>query len=175
MKGKKSIEFLHTLDRKLEDELKNENFQKIVKSSYAPNRLESWYGYSSNLQSIKEGRVEISWERNFPDWLQDIRDVYFPEANSALLCRGNKPDSDTSIEWHRDHGTFENRVVMVNLGKALFYLQDYVNGTLVYELKDGDVIDFDSKLLHKSVQTSNNRTIITFRKLKTEFSSQKLF
>ena len=107
--------------------------------------------------------------------MKNLKDAYFPEANSALLCKGVKPESDTSIDWHRDHGNFENRVVMVNFGETIFYLQDYNQGTLVHTLRDGDAVDFDSKLPHKSHQTSFERFIITFRKVKREFLVQKLF
>jgi hypothetical protein len=155
--------------------LRRIDFAKVVKSSYAPLRLEKWYGYGSNLQSIKEGRVDVNWVEDFPDWLDDLRKKFFPEANSVLICKGQRPDSETSIDWHRDHGTFENRVVMINFGYAVFYLQDYYNGTEIYTLKDGEVVDFDSKLLHKSTQSSDERFIITFRRVKTEFSKHKLF
>jgi hypothetical protein len=117
----------------------------------------------------------VEWKRDFPDWLEKIREKYFPEANSALLCKGTRPFSDTSIDWHRDHGTFENKVVMVNFGEAIFYVQDYDNGTVIKELKNCDVVDFNSKLLHKSSQTSNERFIITLRKTRKEFTIKKLF
>jgi hypothetical protein len=155
--------------------LRNLDFSRVVKSSYAPLRLERWYGYASNLQSIKEGRADVNWVENFPDWLDELRLKYFPESNSALICKGNRPDSETSIDWHRDHGTFESKVTMINFGYAVLYVQDYKTGTEVYTLKDGQVVDFDSKLLHKSTQTSDERYIITFRKVKTEFSKHKLF
>ena len=155
--------------------LRRENFDRVVKSSYAPLRLEKWYGYGSNLQSIKEGRAEVNWVENFPDWIDELRKDHFPEANSVLICKGVRPESETSIDWHRDHGSFENRVVMVNFGYAVFYLNDYYNGTEVHTLKDGQVVEFDSKLLHKSTQCSDERYIITFRRVKTEFSKHKLF
>jgi hypothetical protein len=170
-----SINFLSSTDSSVLEELKTLEFDKTVKSSYAPKRVEIWYGYGSNLQSVKDGRSEVEWKRDFPDWLDKLRKTYFPEANSALLCKGTKPDSDTSIDWHRDHGNFEKRVVMVNFGHTIFYLQDYIQGTLVYTLKDGDVVNFDSKLLHKSTQITEDRYIITFRKVKKEFTIQKLF
>jgi hypothetical protein len=155
--------------------LRSIDFGRVVKSSYAPLRLEKWYGYGSNLQSIKDGRAEVNWTTDFPDWLDQLRKDYFPEANSALICKGQRPDSETSIDWHRDHGTFESRVVMVNFGYAILYVQEYDKGTQVHTLKDGQIVDFDSKLLHKSTQTSDERFIITFRKVKTEFSKHKLF
>jgi hypothetical protein len=157
------------------DEVRMLDFDKTVKSSYAPERLEIWYGFASNLQSIKDGRANVEWVRDFPDWLDELRKTYFPEADSSLICRGTRNDSDTSIEWHRDHGCFENRVVMINFGKAIFYIQTYDDGIIVKHLYDGEVVDFDSKLLHKSSQTSDERYIITFRKVKREFLRHKLF
>jgi len=165
--GKESLEVL--------EKLRNLNFEKKVKSSYAPLRLEEWFGYSSNLQSIKEGRNVIQWSRDFPDWIDEMRTRYFPEANSCLVCKGVKDNSDTSIDWHRDHGAFDNRVVMINFGEAIFYLQTYNKGTIVKKLGDGEVIDFDSKLLHKSSQISPERFILTFRKVKRNSLKTELF
>jgi hypothetical protein len=170
-----SIKFLSKAKIKNLQNLKKLDFGKTVKSSYAPDRIETWYGYGSNLQSIKEGRSEVVWTRDFPLWLEELKKEYFPESNSALLCKGVKPESDTSIDWHRDHGNFENKVVMINFGKAIFYLQDYNQGTLVNTLEDGDVVDFDSKMLHKSHQLSDERFMITFRRVKREYLVRKLF
>ena len=167
--------FLEPVDIKTVDNLFNLDFSNVVKSSYAPDRVEKWYGYCSNLQSIKNGKSELEWKEDFPDWLAQLRDKYYPGANSSLLCAGIKPDTDTSIDWHRDHGHFENEVVMINFGKSIFYLQTYDEGTKTVNLKSGDVVKFDSKLLHKSSQTSQKRYIITFRKAKREFTSLKLF
>ena len=64
---------------------------------------------------------------------------------------------------------------MINYGETTFYLQTYNDGTIIKNLKDGDVVDFDSKLLHKSSQTSQERYILTFRKVKKEFMQHKLF
>jgi hypothetical protein len=169
------IRFLKKADFKYMQELRKLDFSRTVKSSYAPQRLEVWYGFGSNLRSIKDGSVEVEWKQDLPKWLKELKEQYMPEANSVLICKGKRPESDTSIDWHRDHGTFEKRVVMINYGYTLFYLQDYNEGTIVHTLTDGDVVDFDSKLLHKSTQTCDERYIITFRKLKIEFSSQKLF
>jgi len=169
------IKFLEKANMSYLQDLRSLDFGKAVKSSYAPSRVETWFGYGSNLQSIKDGRSEVFWKADFPEWLKNLKDVYFPEANSALLCKGVNPESDTSIDWHRDHGNFENRVVMVNFGETIFYLQDYNQGTLVHTLRDGDAVDFDSKLPHKSHQTSIERYIITFRKEKIEILVQKLF
>jgi hypothetical protein len=157
------------------ENVKSLSFDKTVKSSYAPDRQEVWYGYASNLQSIKDGRSQVEWVADFPDWMDKLRVEYFPEANSCLVCRGTRSDSDTSIDWHRDHGNFENLVVMINFGKATFYLQTYDEGVVVNQLNDGDVVGFDSKLLHKSSQISDERYIITFRKVKREFLKHRLF
>lgn len=36
--------------------IENQPLDKAVHSSYAPNRIEKWYGFGSNLQSLKLGR-----------------------------------------------------------------------------------------------------------------------
>lgn len=169
------MEFLKEIDFDLKEILQEIKFEKTVKSSYAPTRLEKWYGYGSNLQSVKDGNGEIKWVKDFPLWLEILKEYYFTDANSALLCYGKQPESDTSIENHRDHQHFENTVVMINVGEAIFYVHDYDKGTLVENLKTNDVVKFDSKLMHKSTQTSEERWIITFRKVRKEFLKTKLF
>jgi hypothetical protein len=111
---------------------------------------------------------------NFPVWIDELRKKYFPESDSCLVCKGKRPDSDTTIDWHRDHGTFENKVVMVNYGLAYFYIDNY-GDTKVIPLNDGVVVEFDSKLPHKAIQTCDERYIITFRRTKKEFRKHKLF
>lgn len=175
MKTMENISVGHIEPGILRSHLRGISFTSTVKSSYAPKRLEKWYGYGSNLQSISEGRVEVEWKEDFPEWLQEIGQRFFPESNSALLCVGYLPSSDTSIDWHRDHGSFENDVVMVNLGRATFMLQDYDTGTHIYRLEDGDVVRFNSKLLHKSTQVSEVRQIVTLRKTRTQYTTKKLF
>jgi arginine deiminase len=64
---------------------------------------------------------------------------------------------------------------VVKSSYAPLRLEKWYNGTEIYTLKDGEVVDFDSKLLHKSTQSSDERFIITFRRVKTEFSKHKLF
>jgi len=155
--------------------LKAIDFSNVVKSSYAPTRLEKWYGYSSNLQSIKDGKASVLLSEAFPSWLMKFQQKFFKTSNSALLCKGVKPYSDTSINWHRDHGTFENDVVMINFGETVFSLQTYDSGTIVKTLYDGDVVQFDSKILHKSEQISEERFMITLRKTRTEYTKTKLF
>jgi hypothetical protein len=172
---RKPILELGKVDETVIEHLRELDYGKIVKSSYAPNRLETWFGWRSNLQSIKEGRMSLQWEKDFPEWLLKLKGGYFPDSNSALICKGHKPESETSIDWHRDHGSFENRVVMINFGFSIFYVQDYYNGTVISTLRDREVVDFDSKLLHKSTQISDERYIITFRKARKEFTNHKLF
>ena len=176
MSANEHIKILEKIEKQpILDKLHVLEYDKKVKSSYAPNRVEKWFGYSSNLQSIKDGRSCVEWTENFPFWINELRNKYFKESDSVLVCKGIKSDSDTSIDWHRDHGNFHNRVVMVNYGKAIFYLQTYDDGTVIVELNDGDVVDFDSKMLHKSSQLSMERYIITFRKVKREYLNTKLF
>ena len=169
------MKLLDKADFSVLENLKTINFGKAVKSSYAPDRVEKWYGYFSNLKSIKEGRSELAMGDSFPDWLEACKDKYFKEANSALICSGCKPKTNTSIEWHRDHGHFYNKVVMINFGEAMFYVQTYDEGTLIKKLVDCDVVEFDSKFSHKSQQISTERYIVTLRQVKREFLTYKLF
>jgi len=170
-----SFKLLGRVDCTNTNHLREIDFSGVVKSSYAPTRTEKWYGYSSNLQSIKDNRVEVKWVQDFPDWIKDLKMKYFPESDSCLVCKGSRREgSDTSIDWHRDHGTFENKVVMVNYGLAHFFLNSYEDIKMI-PLDDGDVVEFDSKLPHKSIQVCDERYIVTFRKTKREYLAHKLF
>jgi hypothetical protein len=144
-------------------------YEKLVKSSYAPLRYERWYGYYSNMQSIKEGRHELGYDEPIPNYFHRIKELYYPEADSILLCFGEKPNSDTSIAPHRDHGCFEGKAVMLNIGVSEYVEFPYDEPSLAYELGIGDVVEIDTKLVHSANQLSDIRMNATLRKVKKEF------
>jgi hypothetical protein len=148
--------------------LANENYESIVKSNYAPNRLEKWYGYSTNLGSLGNNDI-LSKEDNIPKVFNRIKNEYYSNADSILLCCGDKPRSDTTIGKHRDHGNFEGKAIMINFGRSLFIEYPYDSDEIEYELQDGDVIEINTKLIHESIQTSKLRLNATLRKVKKQY------
>lgn len=146
-----------------------------VKSTYAPNREEKWFMKGSNLRSIDQGRAEIIEFSEPPAFVIDLGRANYPTFNSILVCKGFKPITDTTINWHRDHGHFEGKAVMLNLGRAEYSEKLYNGETDVRVIEDGDVVEIDTKLIHRSIQLSEKRFNITYRKVKTEHSATKLF
>jgi len=98
----------------------------------------------------------------FPAWLSKLRDKYYPEADACSIYKAKIPEYSTSTSWHKDEGLFEDKVITINFGEAIFeiYREDKV------QLKQGDVLEFDSSKLHSSTQVSDERTVIIFRKVK---------
>lgn len=150
----------------------NLELTSAVKSSYAPNRLEMWFGLGSNLQSIKDGRAAIFQAEEPSQRIKDLGNRVYPGWNSILVCGGL-----TDIDWHRDHGHFERKAVMINLGTARYSECTKADGFTPidwedYALVDGDVVEIDTKLLHMAKQISPIRFNVTFRKVKSEYLPQ---
>ena len=141
------------------------SFHEAVKSHYAPRRLEQWFEWGFNLQSIKEGRHQLSSYNQAPDRFKRLGNLVYPGWNSLLCCYGNFQDeTSTSITTHRDHGFCENKVVMLNLGIA-----DFTIDGKTHRLVDGVVVEFDSKLPHSARQLSKERANFSFRKVRESF------
>jgi hypothetical protein len=153
--------------------MKKVEYDKLVHSSYAPKRLEKWFGYYSNLQSIKDGRHELGYSEAIHYIFNRIKNDYYPESDSILLCYGQKPESDTSIGNHRDHGCFLGKAVMINFGTSIYTENPYNAPQEQYDLTDGDVIEIDTKLIHSSTQISDLRMNATLRKVRPEFLPKK--
>lgn len=166
IKGQWEYEILKAFVEKID-------FSNLVKSTYAPKRLEKWFGYSSNLQSIKEGRHQAIFTEDIPDIFNRIRNQYYQEADSLLICYGKKPESDTTIGQHRDHGCFHGKAIMINFGQAIYTENHYDGRIEKYDLTDGDVIEIDTKIIHSAYQLSDIRINATFRKFRSEFVPKK--
>jgi len=153
--------------------MKQLQYLQLVHSSYAPKRLERWFGYYSNLQSIKDGRHELGYDEAIPYLFNRIKNDYYPESDSLLACYGKLPESNTSIGNHRDHGCFLGKAVMLNIGTSLYTENPYNSTQETYELADGDIVEIDTKLIHSSTQLSDLRMNATLRKVRPEFLPRK--
>ena len=128
--------------------LQSLKFDKLVKSSYAGDRLEMRVGLGSNLQSIPNKRGQITKHSEPPSFIAEIGNKHMPTWNSILVCKGHLPESNTSIAWHRDHGHFHGPAVMINFGKSDYSQKHYELGIQGLQLNNGDIISIDTKLLH---------------------------
>jgi hypothetical protein len=149
------------------------DYMKIVKSSYAPLRLEKWYGFNSNLQSVKSDRHEVTFSEDIPTVFDRIHRTYYPDSDSMLMAYGKKPESDSSIAPHRDHSFCQAKAIMINFGSSVFTEHPYDSDPIDYTLQPGDIIEIDTKLIHSSKQISDRRYNATFRKVRPEYLPSK--
>ncbi len=154
----------HELARSLE-------LSREVHSAYAATRLEKWYRFGSNLQSIPAGRGRIFQCQEPHNRLVALGERIYPGWHSLLVCGGVLPESSTSITPHRDHGHFVADAVMLNLGEAVYREQPERgnNRTVEHKLTDGLIVRINTKLIHSAQQTSTERYNFTYRKIKAEY------
>ena len=151
------------------DWVQSQNLSKCVNSSYAPQRIERWYGFGSNLQSLKNGKAKIFSAERPSDLIINLGDKLYPGWHSLLVCGG-----DTTIRWHFDHGHFIGKAVMLNLGEAIYRECTKSKGYKPIEwdehrLTNGLIVEIDTKLLHSAEQISKTRYNLTWRKFKEEY------
>lgn len=146
-------------------------FAQEVKSSYAPLRLEKWYRHASNLQSIKAKRDKVTQAEQPHERLQVLGERLLPGWHSLLACKGELPQSSTTITAHRDHGHFEGTSIMLNLGDAIYKEQPdpRVDEWETVPLTDGMIVEINTKLIHEAKQISKTRYNFTFRHIKPQF------
>lgn len=139
------------------------DYQKVVHSSYAPQRLEKWGRLGSNLQSLKNGQHKVLTAPEPHPRLAALGDRFLPGWHSLLRCAGVQPNSDTNIDWHRDHGAFTPWAVMLNLGEALFVEEDPKGSLSVqvedYDLKTGRRLQ---RVIHASQYKLENGMVVRF-------------
>ena len=142
-----------------------------VHSTYAPKRVESWFRFGSNLQSLPAGKGAIFLAPEPHVRITGLGDRLFPDWHSLLVCGGNQPKTSTTISWHRDHGHFHGLSLMLNLGEAIYKEQPdrYSNLAVETRLTDGLIVLIDTKLLHCAEQLSTARYNFTFRKIKQHY------
>jgi hypothetical protein len=139
-------------------------FDKTVKSNYAPNRLERWYRWGSNLQSIPYGRHKLTYYGQPHYRLIELGNSLLPDWTSLLCCYGDHVEgTSTDIGDHRDHGFTQGETIMLNLGIA-----DFTIDGVTHRVEDGVVVRFNSKQLHSAKQVSNLRYNFTWRRVKPE-------
>ncbi|WP_414570215.1 hypothetical protein [Nostoc sp. CCY 9925] len=136
------------------------NYQSRMKSMsssrVAYGRTHKWFGYEVILKpnaEIKKGH----WDER----VNRLGDRILPGWNCALLCH-YRPGG--RMIRHCDHSVFEPLVALVNIGRATFCI-----GNQEYQLTDGQVIKFDSGILHELLPVVSDRWSLSFRTIKPEY------
>lgn len=126
------------------------------------NRSEKWFEKGWTLaksptvfDADRDPRIHALGQRLYP-------------GNHSCLFLHYQPNS--YIKPHRDHPVSENWVVQVNVGSPVYFQLEGQR----YLVGDGEVIGFDSKLLHGTTICSQERWVVSWRKIKPEYLVRQL-
>ncbi|MDZ8183270.1 MAG: AraC family ligand binding domain-containing protein [Nostoc sp. ChiSLP02] len=131
------------------------SMKSMASSEITFGRTHKWFGYEVILVHpavIKKGH----WD----EMVNRLGDRILPGWNCALLCH-YRPGGGM-IE-HRDHSVFEPLVALVNIGSANFRIDNHE-----YHLTDGQVIKFNSNILHELLPVASDRWSLSFRRIKPQ-------
>jgi len=130
-------------------------------------RKQRWWGFEAefyfNRSHIYE-RLPIESDA----YLSSLRDRYQPDANSILLYRY---EVGGTIGEHLDKQCFEEMVTLINLVDDLPNLfgqrptTRFRWGRQNYELEHGQVISFNSRVLHSVPKLKSARYSLQFRRI----------
>lgn len=140
--------------RKLEEEMKTETWnRKTTKSG----RNCIWFGIGVELgfnnykfegKKIPKGlRIRGNQLYGSDDW------------NSILIYKYEK---NSELKEHIDRDLFDKKVVIINLSKNL---TGFKYGGKINWIKDGEVIEINSKIRHGIIKVTEERFSISFRKV----------
>jgi hypothetical protein len=134
------------------------NMEEMHNSRYAFNRTHKWFKHSVILNKIPTIDLGYWDERVFR-----LGDRIYPEWNSGLLCH-YRPGG--CMIPHTDHVVFHPLTVLVNIGHCNFCI-----GNEQHFLEDGQVISFNSNIPHELLPVSSERASLTFRRIRSEYST----
>lgn len=140
--------------KSLENELEDERWNGKVNVS---GRKCLWFGVGVNLgfsKSLFKGK-EISRglrKRGNNLWSDD-------SWNSILVYKYSK---GVELKDHVDRKWLSRKVVIVNFCKSEV---DFRYGNNIYKLRDGEVIEIDSSVIHGVREVSSERWSLSFRKV----------
>ena len=129
--------------------------------TFAASPSAATFGIFSPVATVQSGRA-------FDSTLEELRDRYYPEADSALLYF-YRPGS--AISEHSDKSVFSRRVVMVNL---MDFPPDLLGEKPLTRFRfegrnkfllDGDVIQFDSRIRHSIPKVKHHRYSLQLRRV----------
>ena len=109
-------------------------------------RLTKWFGIQADI--LDDGKSWRTFETTEPIefwlFLTELKDQYYPEANSCVVCRYT--GSCSCIPGYNDHPRFRRQTVLINLIDKPHKLDrekvliQFRTGNQVVSLDDGDVV-----------------------------------
>ena len=130
-------------------------------------RTKKWWGFEAEFY-FNRSHVETRQAIESDSYLAGLRDRFHPNADSILLYRY---EVGGTIGEHLDKQCFDKWVTLINLvdaGGDLFgnrpttrFRWDKQN----YELRHGEVVEFDSRILHSVPKLKSARYSLQFRNI----------
>lgn len=162
------------------------NFQRIGKVKKDLETLKAWCQKQTPTLNfsvsnyVVGGRKEKWFERGWT--LSKTVEIFEAEHDERIYQLGQRlyPGNHAClflyyptgayIKPHRDHTTSEAEVVQINIGCPV----TLTVGEEQHEVLDGEVIKFNSKLLHSTSPATADRWVISWRKIKSQYLNQQL-
>ena len=123
-------------------------------------RKEKWFDKGWTLSK----NVEI-FAAEHDERIYQLGQRLYP-SNHACLFLYYPPGA--YIKPHRDHTVSEAWVVQINLGCSVFLTV----GEERYSISNGEVVGFNSKLLHSVSPATTERWVVSWRKIKPQYLQQ---
>lgn len=123
-------------------------------------RKESWFEMGWKLANSKHP-VEI-FDAPHHERFHKLGQRLFPGNHSCLFLY--YPEG-AYINPHRDYTASEAWVVQVNIGCPI----TFTLGDRQYPIEDGEIIGFNSKLLHSVSPATSDRWVVSWRKIKPQY------
>lgn len=130
-------------------------------SSYAPGRFEKWFEFEFKLSSTVEVLPAPHDER-----IYRLGQRLFP-GNHCCLFLHYLPGG--GILPHRDHTASLAWVVSANIGAKVIFR----HGDDIHTLADGQVVGFDSKVIHSLDPVESERWALSWRQIKPKYFHQQ--
>ncbi|MEH2395121.1 MAG: hypothetical protein V7K21_26875 [Nostoc sp.] len=131
--------------------------KSMSSSRIAFDRTHKWFGYEVILLKPNAKINPGNWDER----VNRLGNRILPGWNCALLCHYRPGGGMTE---HCDHSVFEPLVALVNIGRATFRIDNQE-----YHLEDGQVIRFDSSILHELLPVVSERWSLSFRTIKPQY------
>lgn len=149
------------------DWCRQQQLEKEIFTGRETCRTKKWWGFEAEFyfnRSHVESRQAIESDK----YLANLRDRFHPSADSILLYRY---EIGGTIGEHLDKQCFDKWVTLINLVDADTDLFDNRPTTKFrwnrenYELRHGEVVEFDSRVLHSVPKLKSARYSLQFRKI----------
>lgn len=130
-------------------------------------RTKKWWGFEAEFY-FNRSHVETRQPIESDSYLTELRDRFYPKADSILLYRY---EIGGTIGEHLDKQCFDKWVTLINLVDAPADLFGNRPTTKFkwnrenYELRHGEVVEFDSRILHSVPKLKSARYSLQFRKI----------